>query len=315
MPNTVNMLAPLIKFSVQPGAIDSGGYDLGAGFVLSEINKDQEVAPLLKHARCLSEADKILIMEYSSYAIKRQYTVPGVSPAVLSDLSSESGLSECRRLLGVLRMAFAVAKRSHLIFQSFHVDELAKRSHHFSLNREGSYWSKKAPYPVKADLKFSQNDLDRIKKYFSILQGLTATHGANRVFNACYYFERARLSDHPNNFRMAFVLFVTCLESLFNTGEENINETIATRCAALLFENDKGKAQQVHDELREIYNFRSNLVHGNKIQQKYSSIEEQDRLIGALEYYCREVLQYIFDQNLVDQFNKNDKQLSKYFAK
>lgn len=310
----VQLIAPLVYFYPENYAEDDSentpdNFNFGRGFKLAKIDKAQVVAPLLEKgrtSRILSKYQQELILDFSSHAILKEYELTDIEAM---NISNSKGYKEARRLLHLLKMALGIAKRSHLIFQDFHVkngDVGAAAS--TSLNLEGSHWDGQAYYPVDNDVSFLRSDLVHAKTIFEHLVKLSDEY--SRVFNACYYFEMARLKG-DGDYRLRFSLLVTSMESIFNINTDRIAETLALRYPLLIYDNPD-KRLEVHKDLKDIYKLRSYIVHGQQIPKRFLKEEIQDQLLGKLEYYTRELILYIFNNGLVDTINSND--VADYFT-
>jgi hypothetical protein len=68
--------------------------------------------------------------------------------------------------------------------------------------------------------------------------------------------------DIPDG-RIRFITLMTCLESLFNLGKDQIAHTIA-RHLALILAGTKGPFQKNYTSIKKLYNKRNTIVHGGK---------------------------------------------------
>jgi hypothetical protein len=311
----IKLLSPLVYFYAEEYDADEANnvpeeYDFGHGFVLKKIDKHSVIKPLLdaKHGHdVMSPYMRGLIMDFASHAITREYDI---SEKGVADTGKSTEILETKRLLSLLKMALGIGKKSHLIFQDFHVKDGDTQSClTSSLNLEGSYWAAHSYYPEDIDVTYTYHDLNVAKTIFNKLVDLSGDY--SRAFNACYYFEMARLKG-DRDYRLQFTLLVTSLESIFNTGASQISETLALRYVHMMFDKPKDRLE-TYTNLREIYKLRSHIVHGQQMPKRFLDHGLQDRLLGDLEFRVRKILNLIFSEDLVNQINS--KNVEDYFTK
>jgi hypothetical protein len=68
--------------------------------------------------------------------------------------------------------------------------------------------------------------------------------------------------DIPDG-RIRYITLMTCLESLFNLGKDQIAHTIARHLSIILSE-DKEQFKKNYTEIKKLYNMRNNIVHGSE---------------------------------------------------
>lgn len=61
--------------------------------------------------------------------------------------------------------------------------------------------------------------------------------------------------------RLRLITLVTCLESLFNLGKDQISHTVS-RHLSILLSNDKNQFKENYKRIKKLYNVRSSMVHG-----------------------------------------------------
>lgn len=90
--------------------------------------------------------------------------------------------------------------------------------------------------------------------------------------------------DLPDG-RIRFITLVTCLESLFNLGKDQIAHTIA-RHLSIILSTDKESFNENYKKIKKLYNTRSSIVHGGEykgnIIQDY--LELSDKVRTAITY-------------------------------
>ncbi len=65
----------------------------------------------------------------------------------------------------------------------------------------------------------------------------------------------------------AFIALATLLETLLSSGSEAVTHQISER-AAILLTSDKEQRKKIYQEVKDVYNIRSRIAHGNAIPQK-----------------------------------------------
>ncbi|MDB5284518.1 MAG: hypothetical protein JWO06_3593 [Bacteroidota bacterium] len=68
--------------------------------------------------------------------------------------------------------------------------------------------------------------------------------------------------DLPDG-RLRFITLVTCLESLFNLGKDQIAHTIS-RHLSIILSNSKEQFKENYKQIKKLYNMRSSIVHGGE---------------------------------------------------
>ena len=90
-------------------------------------------------------------------------------------------------------------------------------------------------------------------------------------------FETSYIVINP---QVKFITLITALESIFNAGTNQISHTFS-RHLSLMISKDRSEFESNYKKIKNLYNKRSGLVHGDK-----KTIEKQD--IKFAEYLCRE---------------------------
>lgn len=148
---------------------------------------------------------------------------------------------------------------------------------------------------------FQREDARKIRNYWKKVQYLYTTFGGNyhKVLNALFFFE---IGHHNHLYKPRLVLFVTCLESLFNTSDQQIGYTLRMRCAYFLERNPTTRAS-LSGDIRNIYRLRSTFVHGQGAPNNIlNNITLQERLLTQAEDLSRRCIQKIFNRDLIQLF-------------
>jgi hypothetical protein len=90
--------------------------------------------------------------------------------------------------------------------------------------------------------------------------------------------------DLPDG-RLRFITLVTCLESLFNVGKDQIAHTIS-RHLSIILSNNKEQFKENYKQIKMLYNMRNSIVHGGEyngdIVKNY--LELSDKVRAAIKY-------------------------------
>lgn len=90
--------------------------------------------------------------------------------------------------------------------------------------------------------------------------------------------------DLPDG-RVRFITLMTCLESLFNLGKDQIAHTIARHLSVILSEN-KEQFKENYTKIKKLYNKRNSIVHGGEyrgdLMQDY--LELSDKVRASINY-------------------------------
>lgn len=132
-------------------------------------------------------------------------------------------------------------------------------------------------------------------------------------------FNKMQQEELPNRFSTAFqiynsglrtnlvdaamILMISAMEALFLSKSTEIKFRLAIYVSYFL-EKDLKKRQAVFDEVRQLYDIRSTLVHGGDLKgsEESAAIWLVDHCVPAAEYLVRRCLQEILDSNLVPLF-------------
>jgi len=90
--------------------------------------------------------------------------------------------------------------------------------------------------------------------------------------------------DLPDG-RLRFIALVTCLESLFNLGRDQIAHTIS-RHLAIILSNNKNQFNENYKKIKKLYGMRSTIVHGGKYDGHTIKdyLELSDKVRAAIQY-------------------------------
>jgi|GEM_PF-3949957 len=148
---------------------------------------------------------------------------------------------------------------------------------------------------------FIKSDARKLHLYLQRVRALYSTYGGtyHKALNALIFFE----IGHQNQlYKPRLIHFVTCLESLFNTSDQQISYSLRMRCT-LFLEKQPAARQTLVADIKKIYSLRSQFVHGQSTQSNMlNNIPEQNRLLILSENTSRKCLQKIFEKDLISLF-------------
>lgn len=163
------------------------------------------------------------------------------------------------------------------------------------------------------DLIFLSSDVYDLRRNIRFVLELYNKYAGkyHKVLNSLIFFED---SYRDRLYKPRFILLVSALESLFNSGGSQIKYTFKQRLA--LFLRDKHEERlEVLNTAGKIYDTRSSFVHGGATQKKIIQNEELSKsLLLSLDSYCRQALNKIVKDDLLKTFN-TDKSVDDYFNK
>ena len=106
-----------------------------------------------------------------------------------------------------------------------------------------------------------------------------------------------------------YVTLMTCLESLFNQGRDQITHTVS-RHLALIISNSENEFQVNYYRIKKLYRLRSAIVHGNSTKENLSTAtDELQRKVRQAINYCLRLndnKKQLFDKLNSMGFGKND---------
>jgi len=159
---------------------------------------------------------------------------------------------------------------------------------------------------------FNAGDIPELQRYWTIVKALWEAHGGqyHRVLNALIFYE---LGHQTRMYKPRLVNLVTALESLFNTGSEQITYAIKQRCSYFL-EMNPTRRIPLANNIKEIYKLRSLFVHGQATPGRILRNDNtQKQLLMDTEDIVRNCIRKIFDNNLIALFG-NETDLNQEFT-
>lgn len=129
---------------------------------------------------------------------------------------------------------------------------------------------------------------------------------ASRLARCLYFTQAARGADDP---AVKAAFYCMCFETLFSTDRTQISRRVSQRTALFVGDNDT-EVWAIHDNIRELYDFRSTVVHGSPIGD-----EGALRAGVILGDACLRtaILKILNDPTLLALFNQNDESAVREF--
>lgn len=187
-----------------------------------------------------------LHMEYPGIILLRKFTDFKISN--LDDLVTEN--NEFRNFYSFVRdllLQMRLFKTGEIrVSQLFHITsitrEISLRKREIEIGSHGDY--------TLTDEEAEQLSERLVAKY----ETNVLTELASRNFSIVY--------DLPDG-RIRFITLMTCLESLFNLGKDQIAHTIARHLSVIL-SNNKDQFKDNYVRIKKLYNMRNSIVHGGE---------------------------------------------------
>ena len=82
------------------------------------------------------------------------------------------------------------------------------------------------------------------------------------------------LACETSNFKMKYILLMTCLESLFNLGRDQIAHTIS-RHLSLIISTGKSDFEKNYKRNKQLYNLRNAIVHGGTVKENLKTASSE----------------------------------------
>lgn len=127
--------------------------------------------------------------------------------------------------------------------------------HMTSVSRQISLRKTEISIGSYGDFSISDEDAEKLSSSLKInYESNSLTELAIKNFSIVY--------DIPDG-RIRFITLMTCLESLFNLGKDQIAHTIARHLSVILSE-DKEQFKENYARIKKLYNMRNSIVHGGE---------------------------------------------------
>jgi hypothetical protein len=134
-------------------------------------------------------------------------------------------------------------------------------------------WNEEVP-------SISSGEADAIRDSFENLQRTLATKYGGKVRLAMH---RLNLGSLRTTDEDGVIDSMIAMEALLSDGTQEMTYKIAMRLAALYKILDPSRPEQVFRELKDVYSFRSKIVHGDAILDKYREIDRHEGRTPAID--------------------------------
>ena len=140
------------------------------------------------------------------------------------------------------------------------------------VSRQGD-WREKVPV-------ISSSEADGIRETFGNLRKVFATGHAGKVHLAMSLLNLSSLRTTDED---GVIDAMIAMEALLSDGAQEMTHKVALRLAALYKILDPSRSEQVFKELKDVYRFRSKIVHGEASLDKHREIDRNGAKIPAVD--------------------------------
>ncbi len=150
---------------------------------------------------------------------------------------------------------------------------VAQFFHITSITRQISLRIREIEIGSRGDYTLTDKEVEQLSnKLVAKYEPNTLTELAIKNFNIVYNIPDGRLR---------FITLITCLESLFNLGKDQIAHTVA-RHLSVIISNNKEQFMENYKKVKKLYNKRNSIVHGGvykgDIMQDYLDLSDKVRI-------------------------------------
>jgi len=138
---------------------------------------------------------------------------------------------------------------------------------------KAGYWQSEVP-------TVHSGEADGIRQAFNDLQKVFATEHAQRVRLAMH---RLNLSSMRTTDEDGVIDAMIAMEALLSDGPQEMTHKVAMRLAGLYKVADRSRSEQAFKELKDIYKFRSKIVHGGAALEKHRGIDREEVKIPSAD--------------------------------
>lgn len=237
------------------------------------------------------------------WIIEAEYIMLGIESDLKCDLDSVN-------LLGTLVAALRLVKPNKSVLCYLIEDP----------NNKSSKWiqlpTTTLPYILDKripDKRIELRDFEILRSIWPKVEQLYTTKYYSRIKNAIDFIEHSRWSL---TFQDSLISLVAGLESLFTTDNLELSYKISIRASWFVYPSTQNfnKRQILFKKLKEMYSYRSTILHGNDVT-KY--IKREEEYLATAQYVLRaSILKILRNDKLFGIFNsKNSELLENYFLK
>lgn len=212
---------------------------------------------------------EIMHMEFPGILLLRKLTDFNVTGDITDIISEQATLMTFFDFANDLLLQMRLFKKGEIRYWQFF--SITSETRQVGLRKTGISIGSKGDYTL------TDEEAENLSKM------LTAKFEANNltelaIKNFCVVY------DLPDG-RLRFITLMTCLESLFNLGKDQIAHTISRHLSVIVSTN-KEQFKENYKQVKKLYNKRNSIVHGGEyngdIIQDY--IELSDKVRAAIKY-------------------------------
>ncbi len=138
---------------------------------------------------------------------------------------------------------------------------------------KSGYWQSEVP-------TVNFGGADRIREVFNDLQRVFATKHAQRVHLAMH---RLNLSSMRTTEEDGVIDSMIAMEALLSDGAQEMTHKVAMRLAGLYKIADRSRSEQAFKEMKDIYTFRSKIVHGSATLERHRQVDREGIKISVAD--------------------------------
>ena len=240
-------------------------------------------------------------LEESKYWLVARYISPNL---VINDIDEN-----VRNIAKLLLVLFRVVKISRLYeyAQLTYTEEERDRIISTLAYSKGEVFA--GEHELQPKYIYTENDIIRVVKIFDnfSLYLVDGKVKEGRIQSALLFF---KIASETYTINARLVNMSIALESIFSTSRHELKYRISQRVAFFLRDNSANRTE-VYNNMKTIYNLRSNIVHGGVLKKKI--IKQLKEYIPVLEEYLKlSIIKILESSDLIDTFSDNSK-IDKYF--
>ena len=216
----------------------------------------------------------------------------------------EKSINEIEEIINILQLAFWIIEPTEL------------QIHFYSnLNYEHKgrcLFSRFLYIPKHINYKneYEYQDIEKLKTYYPAMLRL---YENNRIHNSISFNFHGCIT---NSWEAAYILFSTTFESLLTHKNKWGTTKKLAWAYALLTETENENRQIAFENFRDIYNIRSEILHGESFNDKYKKSDVNLEELAKCRDMLRKLWQVILDsKETIEKLKLNDAKRRKYFKK
>lgn len=277
--------SPLVKFKLKRQMYKEYEDMLITKDIKIVLNKE---LPILEPLRTVLAQRKIDQYEQVSYWLTINNDVNGV-----------------KEIINIFQLALWIIRPTELQIHFFH--NLSKKIEH---QKGYHFFSRFTHIPKNIYDKYEYQDFEKLRIYFPAMQKL---YEENRFHNSISFNYHGCIT---NSWEAAYIQFSTTFESLLTHNNKwGVKKKLAW-AYAILTETQDIKRQKAFNKFREIYQIRSEILHGKSFKDKYGKGEINLERLANCRDMLRKLWQVILDTpEMIEKLSLSDGKRRKYFKK